>query len=376
MKATRFHLQWSANRLPRGYRTGVSLHSHTVHSKESLDFIYKIAQHSSLLRFALKRGETQYQERHGVALDLRRGWWTPPLAPMDAYRLEAAQIESLGFPAIVSLTDHDDIEAAMSLQAVDPSHDVPISVEWTIPYGPTFFHLGVHNLPPRRARSIMATLAGFTALPCDTEARDILAWLDAMPGVLVVFNHPLWDEKGVGPVVHREAATKLLRECGPFLHALEMNGLRPWSENRLAIELAKEWDKPVVAGGDRHAVEPNAVLNFTATETFAEFCQEVRDGVSDVFVTTQYRQAHASRILHNIVDVLGCYDNHGFGWREWPDRVFYNCKDDVVRSLRELWGDRSPGAVQVFDRFMRLAGNGPVRNAVRAVSGRAQQVVL
>jgi hypothetical protein len=354
----------------------VSLHSHTVHSKESLDFLYDIARHCGILRFALKRGENQYRERHGVALDLRRGWWTPPLAPLDAYQVEATQIESLGLAPMVSLTDHDDIEAPMSLQAVDPSRDVPISVEWTMPYGPTFFHVGVHNLPPRRARGIMATLEAFTERPCDTRARDILSWLDSLPGVLLVFNHPLWDEKGVGSIPHETAALRLLHQCGQFLHAIEMNGLRPWHENRRAIDLAKEWNKPVVAGGDRHAVEPNVVLNLTEAQTFAEFCQEVRDGQSDVLVTEQYRQAHASRILHNIVDVLQCYDNHGFGWREWPDRVFYNCKDDVVRSLRELWADHTPTAVRVFSGFMRLAGNGPIRNAMRAFSGRAEQVVL
>ncbi len=375
MRHTRFHLAWAA-KLPRAYRTGVSLHSHTAHSKELLDFLYKIARHSAALRFALRRGETQYRQRHGEALDLTRGWWTPPLAPLDAYRLEAGQLEGLGLAPMVSLTDHDDIEAPMSLQAVDPAREVPVSVEWTVPYGPTFFHLGVHNLPPREARSILVGLAAFTVDPRAGLLRDLLATLHAKPDVLLVLNHPLWDEKGVGDAFHRETAEALLHECGEFLHAIEMNGLRPWRENQDAIRLAGAWNKPVISGGDRHAVEPNAVLNLTGAATFAEFVEEIREGASQVLVTEQYRQAHASRILHNIIDVLGSYDNHGYGWREWPDRLFYQCKDNVARSLRELWGDRAPGAVTIFDGLMRLAGNGSIRSAVRAVSCRAQQVIL
>ena len=35
------HLQEATGKLPGQYRTGVSLHSHTLHSKESLNFIYQ-----------------------------------------------------------------------------------------------------------------------------------------------------------------------------------------------------------------------------------------------------------------------------------------------------------------------------------------------
>ncbi|MEI9899627.1 MAG: hypothetical protein WDN31_05185 [Hyphomicrobium sp.] len=85
-----------------------------MHSKESLDFIYKIAGRSSLLQWTLKHSEQRYWETTGKQLDLTRGWWTPPLAPADAYGLEGGQIERLGLTPIVSLSDHDDIEAPMS----------------------------------------------------------------------------------------------------------------------------------------------------------------------------------------------------------------------------------------------------------------------
>ena len=158
MKASRFHFQWSPDANPRRFRTGVSLHSHTLHSKESLDFIYWAARESALLRNVIRKGEIRYQAYHGTPLDLRRGWWTPPLAPLDAFKLEAGQIRDIGLEqAIVSLTDHDDIEAPMSLQALDSNRAVPVSVEWTVPFESTFFHLGMHNLPASRARSCKGT---------------------------------------------------------------------------------------------------------------------------------------------------------------------------------------------------------------------------
>jgi hypothetical protein len=376
MKATNFYFQWSPDAPPRGFRTGVSLHSHTLHSKESLDFIYKIASHSSVLRYALRRGESRYRKFFDVPLDLRRGWWTPPLAPLDAYRVEAAQVASLGLRPIVSLTDHDDIEAPMSLQAIDPSREVPVSVEWTVPFGATFFHIGLHNLIAPSARATMRRLRELTDRPNPLRVQQVLAELNATPGVLTVFNHPLWDEKGVGADIHNDAVLEFLSRCGPSIHAIEVNGLRPWSENRIAIRLAREWRKPVISGGDRHAIEPNAVLNLTRAESFSEFVEEIRAGVSDVLVTSHYRQAHASRIVHNIADVLQPYENHGNGWREWQDRVFYHCPDDVVRSVRQLWGEGHPVAVRIFDGVMRLARKAPVRGAMRLASARAEQVGL
>lgn len=375
MKETQIHLQWAMSRLPRR-RTGVSLHSHTLHSRESLDFIYRAARHSSLLRHALRRGERRFHAHHGVAMDLRRGWWTPPLAPLDAQKVEERQIESLELAPVVSLTDHDDLEAPMSLQAVEPSREVPVSTEWTVPFRGTFFHIGVHNLPARLARSVMKELAAFTAEPGDGRLHGILRWLDAMPGTLLVFNHPLWDEKGVGHEQHAAAVDGMLRANRRALHAIEMNGLRPWRENRLAMQLAREWELPVISGGDRHAVEPNANLNVTNAANFGEFSDEVRAGYSEVLVMSHYRQAYASRILHNMVDVLQRYDGHGLGWRRWEDRVFYQLPDGRVQSLAETWGDRAPRAVRWFERGVRTLGSDSLRRAVRFASSEMERVSI
>ncbi|MEI9814770.1 MAG: hypothetical protein WDO18_19990 [Acidobacteriota bacterium] len=171
MKPPFIHVQEGSGILPRPFRTGVSLHSHTLHSKESLNFIYHASRKSALLRAVLRHGAARYKAIHGIELDLNRGWWTPPLAPLDAVQVEATQIEGLGMTPLISLTDHDDLEAGMSLQAMDASRRVPISVEWSVPFGPTFFHIGVHNILPQHARMVMRCLEEFTANPNPRESR-------------------------------------------------------------------------------------------------------------------------------------------------------------------------------------------------------------
>jgi hypothetical protein len=355
MRGTRIHFQWSAQKPQTRFGTGVSLHSHTLHSREPLDFFYRIAKHSRAARWALRRVAARYEFFHGVPLDLRRGWWTPPLAPRDAYSVEFDQIGSMGLAPMVSLTDHDDIEAPMSLQAMPVSRHIPVSVEWTVPFRNTFFHLGVHNIPSKHARSIMDQLKAFTARPQESDLHAILSGLHAEPGTLIVFNHPLWDEMGIGGDRHRAALMALISKYGDYLHAIELNGLRPWRENASAIRLARDWSKPVVSGGDRHALEPNATLNLTNAGDFAEFAEEVRGGWSDVLIASHYRTSHVVRIVHDVLDVLRTYEHHRLGWTEWPDRVFYTLDNGTIASLSQLWGNRPPFAVGVFGGFMRLA---------------------
>ena len=122
------------------FGTGVSLHSHTLCSRETLSFIYRLSSSHKYVQIGLLRGEARYRRAHGTALDLARAWWTPPIAPRDAWQLEKDQIETrFGLRALVSLSDHDDIEAPLSLRVLEDCKDIPVSVEWTVPFGPTFF---------------------------------------------------------------------------------------------------------------------------------------------------------------------------------------------------------------------------------------------
>ena len=341
----------SARKRDRRYRTGVSLHSHTNHSKERLSFVYQYAKDVPLLRTLVARAERQYRERHnGAALDLNRAWWTPPLAPRDAWKLETSHIEDrFGLKALVSLSDHDDIEAGMSLCVLSECRNTPVSVEWSVPYGNTFFHLGVHNLPSDLAREMMARFAAVTADPTPEGIASTLDWINEEPDTLVVFNHPCWDENRVGGAIHHDAVRSFIAAYGHWLHAVELNGLRPWAENREAVEFAGEIGRPIISGGDRHALEPNVILNLTNANSFAAFVDEIKNGVSRVFVTDQYHEPFKIRILQSIADVL-----HG----RWTDRVFYLCDDGSVRSLTELFAKRKPTAVQIFTGGIHVLRHG------------------
>jgi hypothetical protein len=141
--------------------------------------------------------------------------WTPPLAPDEAYRLEARQIANLGLQPIVSLTDHDDIESGLALRRTPVAPAAPVSFEWTVPFGPTFFHLGVHNLPPRKPAPVFADLHDYTARPEPARLPELLEMLHAHEDLLIVLNHPLWDEADIGAPAHRQT----LAACFPAMAA-------------------------------------------------------------------------------------------------------------------------------------------------------------
>jgi len=337
VRQSRLHVEWSGTPA-RKFSTGVSLHSHTLYSREPLGFLYR---------------RKQIRGKDGIPLDPARAWWTPPAGPREAWLIERNHIErQFGLRALVSLTDHDDIEAPLKLRVLGECRHVPVSVEWTVPYRETFFHLGVHNIPAQNAR---ATFADMQRHP----GRGMLQALASDPATLIVFNHPAWDEGGIGQAKHIDLATRFLRTHSAFIHAVELNGLRPWKENRLAWRMAQEMDKPIVAGGDRHALEPNALVDLTNAGSFPEYAEQVRNGWSDVLVTNQYREPLPLRILQSVQETLQDYETHACGWRYWRDRVFYECDDGVVRPLMTLVPERIPQTLQV------------VIGAVAAIRGQA-----
>jgi hypothetical protein len=369
------HLQWNATPASR-FRTGVSLHSHTLHSRESLSCIDSAAAKSRPIAAAVRISERRYHEIHGTSLELRRGWWTPPLAPFDAWSVEKSQIENLGMASLVSLTDHDDIEAPTSLQVLEQCRGVPISVEWTVPFDATFFHVGVHNLPGSQARALFAEMDQWRVAPRMDRLHGILEHLAELPETLVVLNHPLWDESGIGAARHEAIAKDFLRRHAERIHALEINGLRPWQENKHAVALAGAFGKPVISGGDRHGIEPNAVLNLTNAGSFAEFVEEVRAGWSEVLILNHYRETYLSRVIRTIAEVLRTYDDHPLGWRLWSDRIFCVGDDGVVRSLSSLFERGTPPPIAAFVGLMQFASLPRVRRFVSGAFATGEQVVL
>ena len=76
-----------------------------------------------------------YQRRHGELIDFTKGWWQPPVRPEDVLASEVAQIRRvLRLNPIVSITDHDTIEACLVLQGAERRPCMPLSFEWTVPF--------------------------------------------------------------------------------------------------------------------------------------------------------------------------------------------------------------------------------------------------
>jgi hypothetical protein len=363
-----FQLFWQTPTIPTGFRSGVSLHSHTMYSEESLDMVPRYTSKLPYLGNAIRKQEDEYHRINKKRFSFEDAFWTPPLAPRQAYRLEEKQIRrKFKLQALISLTDHDDIRAGTQLHVLDRFKNIPISTEWTIPFGETFFHLGVHNMPVAESRELMERFETFTAKPEVSELGGLLAMLHAMPEVLLVLNHPLWDEKGIGEERHEAVLRLLLADYGRYFHALELNGLRCWKENKRVVALARELNVPVVAGGDRHGREPNAILNLSRAVTFAEFVQEIRqERVSHVVFMPQYHEPLKMRVLQTMVDVVREYPENFAGRRTWADRVYYRDPETKVTvPLATLWADGGPAIVKQFVGAMRLLEWRPLRSALR-----------
>ena len=82
----------------------------------------------------LERLERRSHSNHRIPIDWARSYWTPPLTPKLAFDLESRQIEKLNLAALVSISDHDNIQAPLLLRSVPSARHIPISVEWTAPY--------------------------------------------------------------------------------------------------------------------------------------------------------------------------------------------------------------------------------------------------
>ncbi len=368
---------WREPAAADGFAAGVSLHSHTSQSRETLDFIAELSTDWTVLQPVMRWLERRCERFSGIRPDYGRSFWTPPLTPKLAFDLERGQIErKLNLPGLVSLTDHDDISAPMLLRAVPSARHIPVSVEWTVPYGnardgETCFHLGLHNLPSALGAEWMERLRTFTAMPLAARpARllgELLAELDAMPNVLVVFNHPLWDLYRIGAARHQFLVNDFLAVHGQHCHALELNGLRNWDENREVSALAGRWNQLVLSGGDRHGIEPNANVNLTRALCFNDFVQEVRVGrESHVLFMPQYAEPWKHRILQSTLDAVRNHPDFPEGSRTWDERVFHPDADGTLQRLASLWPEgHAPRYLSLLLTGVRLLGARPVSETLR-----------
>jgi len=352
--------------LDRYYRSGVSLHSHTMHSREWLGRLPSYFRRLPIISGIAEREVGRAHLYEGRIVDFSRAFWTPPLSPREALALEAQQIQSvLGLRPLISLTDHDNIEAGLHLRVVTETSGAPISVEWSAPYEETCFHLGIHNLPSDCASAWMKEFAKHTANPKPELLRKLLHELQGCSSVLVVLNHPFWSAEGVDPAAHRTNMVRFVEEHRSVIHALEINGLRPRAENRAVMELAKACDLPLISGGDRHGCEPNATLNVTAAGSFEEFVEEIRqDRISKIVLMPQYFEPLKLRLFAETWHILGEAPGE-FGRRHWTSRVFYITKEGIERPASFLWGKEGPRFIKQIHWAMGLIANPWFRPAMR-----------
>jgi hypothetical protein len=189
--------------------------------------------------------------------------------------------------------------------------------------------------------------------------------LHAIPEVLVVLNHPLWDLPCVGQPQHRRALSAFVAEYGIYLHAFELGGLRPWEENHEVMQFAQGWNQLIIAGGDRHGCEPSAVLNLTEAESFSEFVHQVRvERRSHVLFMSQYREPLPLRYMLSALDVLRDYPDYRAGSRHWDERVFHPNGAGEPRPLAELW-DKPPRFIDWFVKAVHLLESEPLRRIMR-----------
>ena len=300
-------------------------------------------------------------------VDFSRAYWTPPLTPKLAHETEKNQIENaLGLKSLVSLTDHDNIEAPILLRSTRETAKTPISLEWSVPFAGTIFHLGVHNLPCRQAQSIVEDLSEYTQNPDEQRLCELLAMLDAIPNVLVVFNHPLWTQTCMG--VHRDeqALERFLSCAAQFLHAFEINATRSAKENTRVGELAEKWQRPLVSGGDRHGCAASGALNLTHAETFCEFVSEIREEQrSHVLLMPQYAEPVSIRTTRTLLDVIRDYPDYPAGSKRWDERVFHpDGSGGPDRPLSSLW-KAPPAFLERILSGIRLLENATVQRAMQ-----------
>jgi len=378
LKRTRLHILHEPKDLSKEAKTGVSLHCHTEHSKEMLNFIPHYAAKLPIISYFWNKERRSHIERRGKDIDFEGSFWSPPMSAHDVYGIEKTQMNEAGIEAITSITDHDCIDANLQINESVPNEQAPISMEWTVPFEYGFFHIGVHNLPPDRAVELAKTLLDLTfnrENQTSAKLNEIFAMLHGLPEVLLILNHPLWDIEIVGKEKHEILLKNFLKEHGRWIHAFEINGFRSWAENKAVIEMAEALGLPIVTGGDRHGCKPNTVINLTNSKTFAEFAEEIRvDKRSEVALMPEYKEPLHSRQLQSFGEILKHYPEFPEGRRRWFDRVHYDYDGLGLRKLSVHWQYGGPRWLQWATWTLGISGSPRLRPLFRLAMKREDRV--
>jgi hypothetical protein len=362
---TRLHILKKHDDLSNIAKSGISMHCHTRFSQELLDFIPYYAEQIPIISYFWRKEQEKYLHREGKLIDFTTGYWTPPLTEELVFQSEKHEINRLGLEAVVSITDHDCIQANLNLCETNDNAKTPISMEWTVPFEFGFFHLGIHNLPKHSAQDIADDLLNFTFAKerglkfGENRLSELFEMLNEIPDILIVFNHPAWDIEMIGKERHTILLKLFIEKYSTEIHALELNGFRTWSENKEVIDLSETLGIPLVTGGDRHGCKPNTVINLTKSTTFSEFVDEIRiDKQSEIAILPEYKQPLVSRQLQCFSDILGFYPDFAADRQRWTDRVFYDIRDgNGLQKISTRWNESGPAWLRAAIVFLKFLGN-------------------
>src|SRR3954452_13808392 len=100
LKQTRLHILRKPQNLASKAKTGVSLHCHTEHSKEMLDFIPHYAVQLPIISYFWKKEQIKFRQQRGRDIDFSDAFWSPPLDCHRVYNIEKQQIHNIGLNSI------------------------------------------------------------------------------------------------------------------------------------------------------------------------------------------------------------------------------------------------------------------------------------
>ena len=266
----------------REFGYAVSLHNHSCHSVE------KLAALNQVVKLAFMRplsGVLKSSFGLGGVSDLNYAEITfnPPYTPDDVYQMEAAAAARWGFDGVhLAITDHDEFAGSLALLRGRPDLNgrIALSEELSLWFQGHLFHLGVSHMSERAVEETHVRIQAAARGGRYDELFETLA----ASGCLVVLNHPLIAWAGAEKI----PVTELLSRYGWAIHALEVNGMRTREENDRVLELARQWHKPVVGGGDSHLLVASSVISLSRAASFKDFIAEVKDGHAVPFVTPDY----------------------------------------------------------------------------------------
>ncbi|MGB6803382.1 MAG: hypothetical protein WBE31_14040 [Candidatus Sulfotelmatobacter sp.] len=275
----------------REFASAVSLHNHSCHSVE------KLAALNQVVKLAFMRpwsGVLQSAFGLGGVSDLNYAeiTYNPPYTPEDVYEMESAAAAHWGFDGVhLTITDHDEFAGSLALLRGRPDLNartnggtnsrIAIGEELSLWYQGHLFHLGLSGLP----ESGIDETHGRIQTAARGRRYDELFETLASSGCLVVLNHP---RVSWGPGPESIPIADLLTRYGWAIHAFEVNGMRRREENDRVLELARQWRKPVVGGGDSHLLVPSSIVTLSQAASFQDFITEVKSGHAVPFVMPDY----------------------------------------------------------------------------------------